>query len=376
MNKNILIILPHNIDPETGGVQRVYWNLVPEFRKRGFKVFATYNRKSTLDDKQDVYDRIYYMEGLNIESVAFTDRLSNIIREKNIGIVIHTCYGFQIFDYLSKQKDLKVFFHLHAADFAFYPAFVPLALRRTKLGSVIYHLNTWRHFYRIFPRMNHNNMKWVLLSDGIRKQLKGVYPFKNTNVLTIPNPLPAGKSVDLSAKENIILYVGRVGQYPKNVQALLRIWKRNQALLPNYSLEIVGDGPKKKLFEQKARKMNLCRIHFMGYQNTEAYYKKSKVLCLTSIKEGFPMVLLEAMQSGCVPFVFGSFAAAYDIIDNEKNGFIIKPFDEEAYAKALVDFLSRPKKYYEMMANSAIEKSKKFLVESVCDKWVEAIENY
>lgn len=376
MNKNILIILPHNIDPETGGVQRVYWNLVPEFRKRGFKVFATYNRKSTLDDKQDVYDRIYYMEGLNIESVAFTDRLSNIIREKNIGIVIHTCYGFQIFDYLSKQKDLKVFFHLHAADFAFYPAFVPLALRRTKLGSVIYHLNTWRHFYRIFPRMNHNNMRWVLLSDGIRKQLKGVYPFKNTNILTIPNPLPSVIAPELSSKENVVLFVGRIEQYPKNVMGLLNIWQRVQNLLPDYKLEIVGDGPEKEQFEQKAKEMKLQRIHFRGFQNPDEYYRKAKVLCMTSYIEGFGMVLVEAMQRGCVPFAFDSFPAVHDIINNGQNGFTIKPFDEKTYTDTLVNFLKSPASNFETIAKNAICKSKEFSVERVCDKWVEAIENY
>ena len=43
--KNILITFTNAIDPTTGGVERVYHNLVPYFREHGYNVFATYQRK-------------------------------------------------------------------------------------------------------------------------------------------------------------------------------------------------------------------------------------------------------------------------------------------------------------------------------------------
>lgn len=44
--KNILITFTNAIDPTTGGVERVYHNLVPYFREHGYNVFATYQRKN------------------------------------------------------------------------------------------------------------------------------------------------------------------------------------------------------------------------------------------------------------------------------------------------------------------------------------------
>lgn len=47
--KNILIMFTNAIDPTTGGVERVYHNLVPYFREHGYNVFATYQRKTDYD---------------------------------------------------------------------------------------------------------------------------------------------------------------------------------------------------------------------------------------------------------------------------------------------------------------------------------------
>ena len=39
----------------------------------------------------------------------------------------------------------------------------------------------------------------------------------------------------------------------------------------------------------------------MIFQNPTEYYKKAVCSCMTSNYEGFSMVLIEAMQYGCVP---------------------------------------------------------------------------
>ena len=59
--KNILITFTNAIDPTTGGVERVYHNLVPYFREHGYNVFATYQRKTDYD-KNSVYTKAIFME--------------------------------------------------------------------------------------------------------------------------------------------------------------------------------------------------------------------------------------------------------------------------------------------------------------------------
>ena len=47
---NILIPFSNAIDPTTGGVERVYHNLVPTLRSYGCNVYATYNVESVYDE--------------------------------------------------------------------------------------------------------------------------------------------------------------------------------------------------------------------------------------------------------------------------------------------------------------------------------------
>ena len=73
--KNILITFTNAIDPTTGGVERVYHNLVPYFREHGYNVFATYQRKTDYD-KNSVYTKAIFME-YSIDNVGYFDKLDN-----------------------------------------------------------------------------------------------------------------------------------------------------------------------------------------------------------------------------------------------------------------------------------------------------------
>ena len=59
--KNILITFTNAIDPTTGGVERVYHNLVPYFREHGYNVFATYQRKTASIPKRYLWSILLIM---------------------------------------------------------------------------------------------------------------------------------------------------------------------------------------------------------------------------------------------------------------------------------------------------------------------------
>ena len=221
-------------------------------------------------------------------------------------------------------------------------------------------------------------MKVVLLSEGFRQDLNSFYHFKPENVVAIPNPFPIKTSIEAHSyqKEKAILYVGRINQRHKRFQSVLNIWQKLQDRLPGYCLNIVGGGQEKEAFEKKARDMKLKRITFYGFQNPDEFYKKSLVSCMTSNFEGFGMVLVEAMQYGCVPFAFDSFAALHDIIDDGKNGFIIPPFDEDKYAETVERFVHLPPEQQTTMQDNCIKKAQTFSVDKIYERWNEIIRNY
>lgn len=47
---------------------------------------------------------------------------------------------------------------------------------------------------------------------------------------------------------------------------------------------------------------------------------------MASAFEGFGLVLVEAMSYGVVPMAFNSFSNCSDIIDDDKNGILVTPF--------------------------------------------------
>ncbi|RGN76255.1 glycosyltransferase [Segatella copri] len=76
-------------------------------------------------------------------------------------------------------------------------------------------------------------------------------------------------------------------------------------------------------------------LTFEGFQSPIEYYKRASIICMTSSFEGFPMVLVEAMQFGCVPIAFDSFEAIRDVIIPEKTGELVKPFKIKDFVNKL-----------------------------------------
>lgn len=147
---------------------------------------------------------------------------------------------------------------------------------------------------------------------------------------------------DLSGKENAVLYVGRLADSPKKVDRLLNVWKKVQPLHPDWHLYLVGDGPERGNLERMAERLKLENVHFEGVQEPAPYYRKARILCLTSTHEGMPMVINEALSYGCVPVVFNSFHAAEDMLPNRETGRLIPPFNLRLFAREMDELMSGP----------------------------------
>ena len=98
-------------------------------------------------------------------------------------------------------------------------------------------------------------------------------------------------------KEDKILVVTRLCER-KGVQYVIDAMKD----IKNYELVICGDGPYKEQLKQQISKLNVSNIHLLGYVSYEKLkneYETSSIFVLPSSAENFPVVLLEAMASGC-----------------------------------------------------------------------------
>lgn len=194
-------------------------------------------------------------------------------------------------------------------------------------------------------------------------------------ICVLPNAIHDGNgNPDIcTKKEKEILFVGRLSHRDKRVDRLLRIWSSVSASLPDWHLTIVGTGPEEAKLKTMAQELQLQRISFEGHQSfVQPYYDRATILCLTSSFEGWPITVGEAQTNGVIPVLFDSFAGAKDMVRNGEDGMLIPPFDEDAFAKALITIATSPS-LQEQMQKAAISKSAQYSIEHTGKAWMQML---
>lgn len=215
---------------------------------------------------------------------------------------------------------------------------------------------------------------YVILSQNYRDRIEQMVGAERMGKLSvIPNPV-AGNfcEVDLTAKKKQLLFVGSLIAM-KGVDRLLEIWRGLESRHPDWEFVIVGDGVERPRLEAMVARGGIGRVRFEGFRRDIAqYYRDASIFVMASDFEGWPMVLGEAMQQGCVPVVYDSFAAASDIIDDGINGRVVRHFHHKAYVAAVNELMDNANKRISM-AVAARQKSQKYCVENVKNKWYDLL---
>ncbi|WP_289292933.1 glycosyltransferase [Bacteroides sp. 41_26] len=241
-----------------------------------------------------------------------------------------------------------------------------LVLKRIKrLGIMVYTMYRHRKMYRMAD-------KYVLLSKRFVPIFKKITFIRNPKKLMwINNPTTCDIpiEIDFKSKEKLCVFSGRLVPQ-KGIHLLLEIWNRVSKLHPDWKLKILGDGEKREWMEQYVVNNNLQNtVTFEGFQvNVEGYYKRASILTMTSIYEGWLLSLCESMQYGCLPMLFASYQAAYDIVDNGYNGILVDAFDIEKYVNQLDTLMTDSNKLRKMQI-AAIDKASHFYIQNIGDKW-------
>lgn len=84
-------------------------------------------------------------------------------------------------------------------------------------------------------------------------------------------------------------------------------------------------------------------VLFPGYQkDVDLFLSKSKIFAFTSIIEGYPNALIEAMATPLPPVCFDCIAGPSDIIQDGKNGFLVDIGDVNTFSARLQLLIDYP----------------------------------
>jgi len=80
-------------------------------------------------------------------------------------------------------------------------------------------------------------------------------------------------------------------------------------------------------------------VHFIGVKDNVAdYLCLCDAFCLSSLWEGMPITLIEALSCRCIP-VCTPCSGIVDVVENGRTGFIARSFSEKDYRETVIDFL-------------------------------------
>lgn len=236
-----------------------------------------------------------------------------------------------------------------------------LASLFVKLPVILYHVHgrsddlQWSRklFYFLFGR---RFSKVITVSQAVSESMVSNVPIQKSQVLVLENSINYDlyanctadrallrRTLDIPLEAFVFVAVGRLVP-TKGYSYLLRAFSQVKNRCPRAHLLIVGDGSLRSELEQiiVSMRLNDC-IHLLGYrQDVPQLLKISDAFVLSSIHEGFGLVVLEAMAAGLQVIVTDS-GGPSEIVQHGYNGFVVKPADAEELAKCMLDQVSTSK---------------------------------
>lgn len=230
--------------------------------------------------------------------------------------------------------------------------------------------------------------KIVVINDDMKKEFKEYFPESLNKAERIYNLFDIkeinNKSIDDTLliedeknklKEKYIVACCRLDRQ-KDLETLINAFsnlKRKEKI--KEKLYIIGDGDKRTELENLSKKLDMSEdIIFLGTQkNPYIWMKNAEFFVHSSHKEGFGMVLVEAMITNGLVISSDCPVGPREILEDGKSGILVKPQDINEMEKALLEAL-RNKKIQDEKRKNSLERIESFSLENNYKKIVKIIE--
>lgn len=129
----------------------------------------------------------------------------------------------------------------------------------------------------------------------------------------------------------------------------VRVCSRIAARLPQAHFLLAGDGQLRRAVEQEVRAAGLSeKFHLLGWQpDIASLLQASDTLVLTSLWEGLPRVIPQAMSAG-LPVVVTRVDGSPEAVRENESGFVLEPGDLDGIAEKALCLLENPEKARQM----------------------------
>lgn len=307
---------------KSGGSERVFWNLAQGFNKNKFEVTIV-----ILDATVNCYS-------MDLDGVRVID-LNTKKASRSF---------FALYKLLNREKPYAVFSTTDHINIL-----VSLVSRFLSIPVLVARASNIPHerrlfagfkakFYERFASFSYKGYKKIVCqSEEMKQSLMSTYNVNPALITVIGNPVqhtPKVKEHLKDTSENYKLLVVARFSSEKGLERLVKI----VAELPeNYHLSMVGAGVLKEKIQQMAEDLGLStRVHFFGVvSNVQEVMLQHDLMVLSSYTEGFPNVVLEALNVGLPVVTFQVGGIAGLIIDGF-NGYVLPQDDHHGFKHRVI----------------------------------------
>lgn len=231
-------------------------------------------------------------------------------------------------------------------------------------------------------KLNGQFRNMVVVSEDARQEYIKLTKIDPNKTITIYNPV-VSESIFISSQEECFHpWLKKNREFKTLVTAGRLTAQKNQILLLEMFKELVkhtdsrliilGEGELEKELEQYCINNNIREfVDFVGFvENPYSYFKNADAFVLSSIYEGLPTVLIEAMACGCNVVSTDCPTGPREILQGNKFGYLCKVNDAADLLEKTLKCLKSPissEKLVNYSMNFSTEKSKELYIDLMRD---------
>jgi len=366
------------MNPTLGGVQRVTDTIARYFVRQGHNIhYLTFEY-----DERDQYKfpgMIHRLPGIDFFSESNIAFYHKLIKDLGIEVVINNDAANErsrLFLNTGQHKVIKLsVYHTDPLHELYHPVdiskYVRNRLTKIIVSPLFKRLVLWNRYTkkrRQIKWLIKNNTRLLFISDAHKAKVNEVMNIDSKAISVIYNPSAYSDEFSRTDFKKTVLFVGRIDIPVKRPDILLQIWKRLEEDFQDWRLLFLGDGPGMKTVRDLNNKLGLKNTEFLGYADPEKYYQEASIICMTSEYEGFPSVLIEAMNFGVVPVAFNNWSSLSEVIIDRQTGMSADRGDIEQYIEKMRMLMSDPQKL-KAISEKAISHVERYNIEKIGPEW-------
>lgn len=344
---------------EGGGAERVIINLAGEFVYRGFSVdLVLVQKKGSYINEVHSKVNIVDLKAKRVSSSLFP--LVRYIQREKPDVVLSTLNHANLIAILANKIA-----GVHSHCVIRVPSYFSLTEK--------WHIKSLAKV--LYPKSN----RIIAVSHGVKQDLAKTLHIPKDKICVLYNPIHnksitemARKDVDhlffKNKKDKIILGVGNLIK-DKDFGTLLKAFFELNKKLENIKLIILGEGEERKSLERLIEELNIKEsVSLPGFiNNPYAYMARADALVLSSLSEGFPNVIVEAMACGTSIVSVDCPGGVSEILQQGKYGMLTRQGNVMALADAMNEILENP-----FDPDMLKKRANEFDIEEIASKYLEA----